>query len=183
MSKKNKSLIKKRTVEVRSTDETGKPVLTRVSRADHVFKPRRVARNPRQVLRSALEFQMPSKTEHSEAYNTDINAMLAGSIPVTSARRSFYVDETSFPEGAEEAFNTMLAAQEAFFSLPATVREKFANDPQRLANALKDPSKHAALRDLGILPPLAEAAPKRAPNAGEGAASAAPEGGNNDASN
>lgn len=105
--------------------------------------------------RSLIVFRKPSKTVKSQGYEADINNMVKGLTPFTQSRRQpFYVDETIFPATYEQHFNQVLAAQDAFMSLPPDVREHFQNDPASLSAALADPKRQGELRDLGVLPPL-----------------------------
>lgn len=59
--------------------------------------------------------------------------------------------------------NTILAAQEAFASLPAIVRNHFDNNPEAFLRSLTDPKQAPQLREWGILKPLDAAAPPPAP--------------------
>jgi len=100
-------------------------------------------------------FTKPSRTVRSQAYDCNINNMVAGKVPFTQTRRQpFYLDETVLPSNYEEQFNAVLAVQEAFMSLPPDTRQVFQNDPGRLIAALDDPSRQEQLRSLGILPPV-----------------------------
>lgn len=127
---------------------------------------------PRKVVQ---KFTKPSRTVSSEAYNHDINAMIAGKVPFTQSRRQpFYIDETVLPESFEAARDLVLSAQGAFMRLAPEIREKFANDPALLARALADPRNHAALTEMGVLepqsakPPVPPAKPPEAPKGPQG---------------
>lgn len=74
------------------------------------------------------------------------------------------------PIDYQEALNQVMAADQAFAALPASIRDEFRNEPAELLQALADPAKGDRLRELGILRPLpaadqaapAPAAPKEA---------------------
>jgi phage internal scaffolding protein len=53
----------------------------------------------------------------------------------------------------QQSMNTIIQAEEAFSTLPATVRDRFGNDPQTFLEALSDASQTEELRRLGILKP------------------------------
>lgn len=107
------------------------------------------------MRRVVTSFLKPSRTVSSEAYNHDINAMVAGQVPFTQSRRKpFYIDETVLPPSYEEAFNLVRRANDFFMLLPPEVREVFRNDPAVLSEALGDPKRQDELRKLGVLPPL-----------------------------
>lgn len=102
---------------------------------------------------TAKHFSKPSRTVKSQAYECDINNMVKGLTPFTQSRRqSFFIDETLLPLNYEEQFNAVLRAQDSFMLLPPDVRQVFKNDPAVLAEALSDPSQHARLVELGVLP-------------------------------
>lgn len=112
----------------------------------------------------AIVFTEPSRTVNSQAYEADINNMVAGLTPFTQSKRgSYYINETDLPQNYEDHFNAVLAAQDTFMQLPPDVRERFGNDPAALAAALADPSRRRELEDLGVIAgpdvPPAEPAP------------------------
>lgn len=102
--------------------------------------------------RVQVHFDKPSRTVSSASYDTDLNRMVAGLVPFSQSRQSFYIDETILPAGYEQALNLVLDAQEAFMQLPPNIRERFDNDPAALAKALGDPRQQEILRELGLLP-------------------------------
>jgi len=100
----------------------------------------------------SLVFTKPSRTVRSQAYEADINRMVKGQTPFTvSKRKPFYIDETVLPDYYEAAFNTVLAAQSAFMTLPPRIRQMFGNDPAQLSRALADPALRHKLIELGII--------------------------------
>lgn len=112
--------------------------------------------------KGALLFPNPSKTVKSQAYETDINNMVMGLTPFTQLRRpAFYIDETILPASYEDQFNQVLAAQDAFMTLPPDVREKFHNNPAELAQALGDHRRQDELRELGVIAPATPPTPEQ----------------------
>lgn len=122
-----------------------------------VHVPRRTPRAHHAGRRSTVSFKLPSKVVNSAAYESDINAMVAGKVPYSTVKKTFYIDETTLPESYEAAFNEVLAAQDAFMTLPPHIREAFNNDPAELARALADPKALPKLKALGLVPQPAPA--------------------------
>lgn len=48
------------------------------------------------------------------------------------------------------ALNTVIAAQNEFDSLPAKIRKKFDNDPQRFMDFVHNPKNEAKIREMGL---------------------------------
>lgn len=64
----------------------------------------------------------------------------------------------------QSAMDTIVRAQEAFDDLPATVRDRFANDPARFLDFVHDPKSERELVEMGLAKarapvPAPEAAP------------------------
>lgn len=51
----------------------------------------------------------------------------------------------------QTALNTIISAEEAFFSIPAKIRARFENDPQRFLEFVSDPSNREELGKMGLL--------------------------------
>lgn len=60
-----------------------------------------------------------------------------------------YIDAPSY----QEAQNRILDAQYMFMSLPATVREKFKNDPGMFLDFVHDPKNEDAMVEMGLAKP------------------------------
>lgn len=70
-------------------------------------------------------------------------------------------DFTDVPD-FHSAMNIVRAAQEEFLRVPADIRARFSNDPQRLMSFLEDPSNYDEARKLGFLAdPVKEPEPMR----------------------
>lgn len=97
----------------------------------------------------------------SERDNCDLNILVRrfGIAPLVQP-----VDMTAY--GAidrdltlQGALEIIAGAERDFMRLPAAVREKFANDPVALLEAVADPDRKDELRELGLLKPLPAAPP------------------------
>lgn len=51
----------------------------------------------------------------------------------------------------QEALNTVMAAEDWFMGLPASIRNEWNNDPAQLLDAMHDKDQHPRLIELGIL--------------------------------
>lgn len=56
----------------------------------------------------------------------------------------------------QTAMNAVVEAQENFMAMPAAVRARFANDPQRLMEFLADDGNRAEAEKLGLVMPKGE---------------------------
>jgi len=54
----------------------------------------------------------------------------------------------------QQAMNSVLAAQDAFMTLPAKIRTRFNNDPGQFLQFVHDPNNIEEARQLGLLPKL-----------------------------
>lgn len=98
----------------------------------------------------------PSRTKQAMREATDINKIVArgrqvGYLPPMS-RPPVYGDVSEVPS-YEEAFNRVVAAQEAFQRLPAQVRDALGHDPKNLVPFLKDEKNREAAEKYGLLKP------------------------------
>lgn len=73
-----------------------------------------------------------------------------GVITHIAAARPTYMDLPTDLD-YQRSMNTMLIAEEAFLALPASVRDRFGNDPQRFLAAFSDKTQEAYLREMGFL--------------------------------
>lgn len=87
----------------------------------------------------------------------DINRIVArldtqGFLDTTRGRtQPIYFDAASVPD-FQSALNQVIIAQDHFDSLPASVRERFANDPARFVNFMSDNNNLAEAQRLGLVP-------------------------------
>lgn len=61
-------------------------------------------------------------------------------------------EDLSGVEDYHTSLNRVIAAQEAFESLPAVIRTKFDNDPGRFLEFVGDPANKNEMAKLGLLP-------------------------------
>lgn len=97
---------------------------------------------------------LPSLAIQSERDSADINVLvkrfgITGEIPV-SQRSMFYGDFSEVTD-FQSALNQLRAAQEGFMELPASLRERFNNDPGRLVEFVQDKSNREEAVKLGIM--------------------------------
>lgn len=96
----------------------------------------------------------------SEKVNCDVNVIMARFFTTGAApalRAGYYADVTTVPD-LRGALDAAIRVREAFGLLPADVRDRFQNDPVRLAEWLADRRNDAEAVRLGL-----REAPVRAP--------------------
>lgn len=99
-----------------------------------------------------------SMTDPSMVAECDINNILlrwqkTGVISHVSQYQGDYGDFLSVPQSYHEAINQVMAADEAFSSLPAAVRKRFGNDPALFLEFVGDPDNVEEMRELGLAVP------------------------------
>lgn len=107
-----------------------------------------------------------TRTQQQFAEETDINTIvrrfgLTGQLPdnVTMPQYADYEGVFDF----QTAMNTMMEAERAFMSLPADVRARFENDPQKLLEFCENRDNIAEARKWGLVPPEEPKAPPAPP--------------------
>jgi len=98
----------------------------------------------------------PSRTVQSEKDACDINRILerfrkTGQISHVASRMPVFGDVSEIGD-FREAVERVERTRDWFVHLPAKVREKFANDPVALMDAISDPARHDELKALGLGP-------------------------------
>lgn len=127
---------------------------------------------------SGLSCGEPTLAVQAEAESTDINFIIrqygiTGHLPPETRPPQF----SDFDENLtyHQAMNMVLAAEQEFMRLPPKIRERFANDPQKLMNFLDEPNNRAEALDLGLIATPAEAREPPLPVAGvDGGSPSAP---------
>lgn len=119
----------------------------------------------------------PGRTKQSFVEECDVNNIMrryerGQEITHVNPAQPRYFDASDTPADYLQACLVVRQAEGAFAQLPAAVRDRFANDPARLLSFLSDPGNRDEAQKLGL---LREEAPERAPNAGVGDSSPAPE--------
>lgn len=99
--------------------------------------------------------ELPSLTQQNFKNQCDINNIMkkyvnTGHITHLNNKQGSYVDTSSLPD-YHQALQTVLDAQNSFFTLPSGVRKRFQNDPQELLTFLKDPSNKQEAIKLGLI--------------------------------
>lgn len=97
-----------------------------------------------------------SVTEKSHRAECDINKIIAraektGLMPIATSR-GMYGDFTGMDY--ESMLNKVTSANQAFSSLPASIRKRFNNNPAELLNFLDQAENLDEARELGLLPPI-----------------------------
>lgn len=113
---------------------------------------------PRERRRVQLAFSKPSRTKQAFKAECDIHniikrAAVTGVMPA-GTRQPMFGDFSGVGD-YQTALNAVVQAQEAFESLPAHIRDHFANDPQRLLDFLSDSKNREAAVQLGLVNPAA----------------------------
>lgn len=94
-------------------------------------------------------------TQQSHKEDCDINVIIkrfekTGVIPNGQTREALYGDFSS-PVDYHESMNVIAKANEQFEALPAAVREKFQNDPQKFLEFAADEKNGDAMLEMGLL--------------------------------
>lgn len=114
----------------------------------------------------------PSLTKQSEADSCDINKIMGqyektGLLPHINHYQGRYED-LGDARSYHENLNSVIAAQDAFDSLPASIRTRFHNDPALFLDFVSDPDNKEEMEKMGLLPsPAVVQAPNTETEAGE----------------
>lgn len=134
--------------------------------------------------RVAFATEGPSMTKQADADGCDINKIMrryekTGVVEHVNRFQGDYGDFTSVQD-YQTSVNQVLAAQEAFNSLPSKVRRRFDNDPASFLAFVGDEANREEMVELGLLkapqepageggddpvPPLPEPSPEPSPGA------------------
>lgn len=98
----------------------------------------------------------PSMCQQSFKDECDINRIMAryletGSVEHVNQREARYQDVTGWDY--QEALNIVAAGNSTFAGLPASVRDRFENDPKKLLDFVHDPANVEECIRLGFLDP------------------------------
>lgn len=123
-------------------------------------------------LESALLCSDGTRTQQQFQEECDINTIvrrfgLTGQLPegLVVPMQGDFTNVVDF----QSAMNMVIAAQDSFMEMPAHVRDRFSNDPQRFLDFVSDPANLDEARKLGIAnPATSAAAPAVPPSAGSG---------------
>jgi len=102
----------------------------------------------------------PSLTKQSFKRDSDINVILGKYgkeqlLDHLAAYNGQYGNYGDFSEVIDfhGAMNKVIAAEDMFMSLPATLRKEFANDPGLFLDQINDPSQRERMVKLGLIKP------------------------------
>lgn len=94
-------------------------------------------------------------TQQHFARECDINFMLSQHGVLDQQPGSFYCDfETA--RDLRESLEYLREAEESFLTLPASVRDKFANDPANLLDFISKPENHTRFAEFGLTASMVE---------------------------
>lgn len=121
-----------------------------------------------------LRCEDPSRAVQSERESADINILvrrfgITGRMPVNPKLPSYIQYEDVFDY--RSAVEAVMAAEEAFMSLPAIVRSRFNHDPQAFLEFTAKPENLPELRNMGLAKAVPGASPEgdvKPPQAGSG---------------
>lgn len=107
-----------------------------------------------ETRRSSLNCGGETLTKQSFKKECDINHLLnryqkTGLIDHVNKYKGQYAD-LSNPVDYQTALNVVISAQNAFDSLPSSVRKRFGNDPRSFVEFVSDPENKEALYDMGL---------------------------------
>lgn len=114
-----------------------------------------------------------SRTRQEFSEECDINRIMArfektGVVDAFGTKVPQYIDVSEIVD-LQTALEIVRTAQDAFNSLPATIRASFDNDPVRFVEFAEDPANLGQLRDWGLARPAETPSPPDAPKGPEGA--------------
>lgn len=89
--------------------------------------------------------------EECDINNIMLDVVRQGTTEWLSRREGTYEDVTGID--FQSAMDTVIRAQEAFDDLPADLRDRFSNDPERFLNFVHDPKSADELLRLGLRNP------------------------------
>lgn len=126
----------------------------------------------RQHDRVQLTCKDRSRTKKEFVNDVNINNIIAkfkrdGTHPAFEKPSGFYVDLIDQPS-YEEAMNRVVQAKNAFEDLPADLRERFNNSPEKFLDFIHDSKNHDELVNMGIAKPVEQ--PVEPPKAQAGGA-------------
>lgn len=126
------------------------------------------AARPHGRVRHMKIFMQPSRARQEFKDECDINVLMrkyqkTGIIEHVARIGGRYGDFLSAPD-YHAAMNAVLAAQDAFASLPAAIRSRFENDPERFLEFVHDPDNADELVQLGLAKkPVSASVPSEEP--------------------
>lgn len=114
-------------------------------------------------LEAGFSTEGPSMAQQSQAKEADINFIvkqfgITGQLP-TNVRAPTFADFADVVFDFQSAQNAIALANQSFMQMPADVRSRFNNDPQRFVEFCSDADNLPEMRKLGLAPPAPIVAP------------------------
>ena len=111
-----------------------------------------------QLPRKSFNTSGASMTHQSFKKECDINNIMAkyqktGLVNHVSTHQGDYSDLTDVPT-YHDAMNKIISANNAFSTLPSSIRKKFNNDPAEFLDFVSNPENETEMQSMGLLPPL-----------------------------
>jgi len=105
-------------------------------------------------LRKGIVNNEPSKTKQSFAEESDINNVLkryaaTGSLPTNIKENPQYGDYSTVSD-YQTSLNIIQKAQDQFYGLPSSLRDRLQNDPQQFLDFVADPKNSEELIHYGL---------------------------------
>ena len=103
---------------------------------------------------SGLVCEEPTRAQQHHRDECDINIILerfgkTGQLPVNTISGTY--GDFSGVHDYHTALNAIIASEAEFDALPATIRNRFANDPANLIDFLDDPANKTEAESLGLI--------------------------------
>jgi hypothetical protein len=103
---------------------------------------------------SGLVCEEPTRAQQHHREECDINVILerfgkTGQMPVNVISGTY--GDFSGVHDYHTALNAIIASESEFAALPATIRNRFANDPANLVQFLDNPNNRAEAEKLGLV--------------------------------
>ena len=105
------------------------------------------------ATKKSIKEYPPTRTKQDLKDQCDINKIFArfkrdGVLNHINANQPIFTDFTA--NDYQECLNKVIDADNAFLALPSNIRERFANDPQRLLSFIQDESNYEEGFKLGL---------------------------------
>lgn len=104
---------------------------------------------------SGLHCTDPSRTQQQFTDEVDINAIMhrfgVTGQPPANVRMPQYADFSEAVDDYQTALNMVRAAEDSFMQLPSEIRERFANNPQKLLEFCEDDRNIPEAQRLGLV--------------------------------
>lgn len=118
--------------------------------------------------RVTVDCSGPSMTKQAFKDECDIHKILSqykktGIINHVAPNQPRYLDLPSDID-LQTAYNVVLEAESAFSTLPASIRDRYRNDPERFLAALADPKERSFLEEVGVYQAAPQPVPSPAPS-------------------